>query len=153
MKKYSWKFIINADAQKVGKELEKIETLGELNNEAVLKYAEEHPKSELYKCFDWDDTEASKKWRLNQASRIICSISVEIKEEPTVKQRIYVNVRSSETGKRKFKNIRDVLENDDEYNQLVNKAKEDFNKCKEKYDTIINRDDLKDILFDIYREI
>lgn len=154
MKKYSWKSHgFSANAQKIGKELEKLEILGELNSEAVLKYAESHKNSELYKCFEWSDTEASKRYRLYQASLILSSISLEIKEEPKIKQRVYVSVKSTETGERTFKNIKEVLKNDDEYQQLISRAKLEFDNCKERYQSVIKKEDLKDIIFEIYREI
>lgn len=153
-KEYSWKaYQFKADAQLVGKELEQLEILGEITPKEVVEFARNNPKSELYKCFDWDDAEAGEKWRLSQASSVICSISIKIKEEPEVKQKVYFNVRSSESGTKKFKNIKDVLENDDEYKQLVNKATNELNNCKEKYETLIKKEDLKEIIFDIYRNI
>ena len=154
MKKYSWKnSAFDVDVQKVGEELEEVERQGEMTAEHVLEYAERHKDSELYKCFEWDDKEASRKYRLVQASQIICSISIEIKEEPRVKQRVYFSVKSSETQSRVFKNINDILDNDEEYKQLVDKAKLEFDSCKEKYETLINKEDLKEIVFEIYRNI
>lgn len=154
MKEYSWKgFTFNTDANKVGKELEKIEVAGELSNTTILDYAKKHPNSELYKCFEWDDTEASRKYRLIQASQILSSISIKIAEEPVKKQKVYYSIKSTNDSKRKFKNIRDIVENDDEYNQLVNKARNEFEECQEKYESLINKEDLKNIVFEIYRQI
>lgn len=156
MKKYSWKtsfFNYKADANKVGEELEIIERNGELTKENLLDYAERHKDSELYKCFEWDDKEAGRKYRLTQANQVLCSITLEISEEPKVQQRVYVNIKSSNTEEKVFKNIKDVLENDEEYQQLVDKAKKDFDNCKEKYQTLINKEDLKDIIFEIYRQV
>ena len=154
MKKYSWKnTVFSADAQIVGEELEEIERLGEITREHVLEYAERHKDSELYKCFEWDNNEASKKYRLFQASCILSSISLEIKEEPKTTQRVYVSVKSSDTNDRVYKNIKNVLENDDEYKQLIDKAKYEFDSCKEKYEILINKEDLKEIIFEMYRNI
>lgn len=150
---YSWKYVLPGDPQKVGNELEEIESLGEITPERVLGYAERHKNSELHKCFEWDDSEASRKFRLQQASTILCSISIEIKEEPKVTQRVYVNVKSSNSGIKTFKNIKDVLGDDEEYKQLIEKAKKEFVDCKDKYETLLQRDDLKDILFEIYKEV
>lgn len=154
MKIYSWKTIgFKADAQLVGEELETLETLGEVSSEKVLDYAKTHKDSELHKCFEWDDKIASEKFRMIQASNVISSISLKIKEEPTVKQKIYYSIRSRDTEERTFKNIKDILENNEEYQQLVNKAREEFENCRIKYDDLINKQDLKDIIFDIYRNI
>ena len=155
MKIYSWKSVSFADVdpQKVGLELEEIERNGELVSENLVSYAERHKDSELYKCFEWDDKEASRKYRLTQANSILCSISLKISEEPTIKQRVYVNVKSSSTDMKVFKNIKNVLENDDEYNQLVDKARRDFDSCKDKYEALIKKEDLKDVIFEIYKKI
>ncbi len=151
---YTWKSVgFSADANLVGSELEEIENNGELTSERVLRYAEKNPNSELYKCFEWDDTEAARKYRLRQANQILCSISLEIQEKPVKKQRVYVNIKSSDTGMKNFKNIKDVLENDEEYQQLLDKARNDFDSCKEKYETLVNKDDLKEIIFEIYRKV
>lgn len=154
MKIYSWKTVgFDANAQKVGEELEKIENDGEINSEEILNYAEKHKDSELYKCFEWDDTEASRKFRMLQASRILSSISLKIKETPAVKQKLYFSIRSASTEERTFKNIKDIVENDEEYTQLVNKAKDDLNRCTEKYEDLVKKQDLKDIIFEIYKNI
>ena len=149
-KKYSWKYYnFKAKPEKVGKELEDIEILGELNSKSVLQYAKENVDSELHKCFEWDDEIAGKKYRLMQANQILCSISIEIKEEPLKRQRVYVNVKSSTTNVKQFKNINEVLKNDDEYRQLIEKAKQELQSYKEKYETLVNKNDLKEIIFEI----
>lgn len=153
-KEYSWKYFqFSTDAQKVGSELEKLEVLGELTNDMIVDYAKNHPKSELFKCFEWNDTEAGRKYRLYQASQILSSISVKITEEPVQKQKVYYSIKSAETKKKVFKNIKDIVENDEEYLQLIDKASEELNACKDKYETLIKKEDLKDILFEIYRKI
>ena len=153
MKKYSWKYKFNANAQKVGEELEDIEKTKEISKENVLDYARKNTNSELYKCFEWDDKIAGEKYRLRQASNIISSISFEIEEEPLKKQKVYVSITSSDNKTKEFKNIKDVLDNDDDYSKLLQKAKDDLEKCKRNYETLIKRDDLKEIIFEIYKEI
>ena len=151
MKKYSWKAIgFSANAQKVGEELEKIE---EITNKNVLEYAERNVNSELHKCFEWDDAIAGEKYRLIQATRIISSISFVIQEEPVQKQKIYYSIKTEEKDVSKFKNIKDILEDDSEYRALCNKAKQELENCKDKYEDLIKKQDLKEIIFDIYKEI
>ena len=153
MKRYSWKYMINANAQKVGEELEEIERAGSINPEHLIEYAERHKDSELYKCFEWDDNEAARKYRLKQAITIISSISLEIKEEPKEVQKIYFSVNDSETKEKVYKNISEIIENDNEYSQILDKAKKEFIRCKEKYESLLEKEDLKDVLFDIYRNV
>lgn len=155
MKKYSWKSSsYNVDVQKVGEELELIENSQvEVTNRNVLEFAKTNKNSELYKCFEWDDKIAGEKYRLNQASNIISSISFIIEEEPIKKQKIYFSIKSEEKEARKFKNIKDILEDDKEYQALLSKAKTELENCKNNYEDLINKQDLKDIIFEIYKEI
>ena len=155
MKIFSWKHTCyaNADAQLVGEELEELEKSTEITNKSVLEYAKNKKKSEIYKCFDWDDKIAGEKWRLTQANQIIGSISFVIEEEPIKKQKVYFSVKSDKEENRKFKNIKDILEDDEDYKALLNKARKEFETCRDNYDNLIKREDLKDIIFDIYREI
>lgn len=154
MKIFSWKgYQFSADAQKVGEELEEIERAGTLEAQHIIEYAERHKDSELYKCFEWDDTEAARKWRHQQARNIIYSISLEIKEEPRQLQRVYVNVKDKDTEEKVFKKIDDVLKNDKEYQQLIDKAKAELIRCKDKYEILLEKSDLKDIVFEIYKDI
>ena len=154
MREYSWKHCgFNADAQLVGEELEKLEFAGEITPDEVLNFARNNPESETYKCFEWDDKIASEKWRKVQATQIVSSIAVKIKEDPTETQRVYVNIKTALDDKRTFKNIKEVLKNDDEYQQLIDKAKQDFINCKDKYESLLEKDDLKNVIFELYREI
>ena len=100
---YKWKqgARFKADAAKVKKELDRIGD--KLTPEQVVKAARKK-KSELHKCFEWNDKVASQLYRLEQARRIIRSI-VEVQEEdhnnveiPHVIVRAYENV-TTENGK------------------------------------------------------
>lgn len=154
MKIFSWKSTgYKADAQLVGEELELIEKAGTLDASQVLEYARNNKDSELHKCFDWNNNSAAEKYRLIQAGQIICSISLEIKEEPRKVQRVYVNIKDKDTEERTFKNINEVLKNDTEYQQLIARADADLKRCKDKYTDLLEKQDLKDIIFEIYKEI
>lgn len=156
--KYKWgKSFFSADANKVGEELDELGAREDLTREGILDYARENKKSELNKCFEWDDTIAGEKYRLHQASLILTSISIVTKEEtdkePEKTVRAFVNVKEEEQEKRVYKNIVTVLNDENEYQQLVKKAREDINRCKQTYENVIEIKDLKDILFDIYKSI
>lgn len=154
MKKYSWKNAgFNANVQRVGEELEGLEKTKEITNKNVLEYAKNNKNSELYKCFEWDNTIAGEKYRLRQASQIITSISFVIEEEPLKKQKVYYSIKSKKEETRIFKNIKDIIENDDEYSILCEKAKNELETCKNNYEELIKRQDLKEIIFEIYKNI
>lgn len=143
--KYKWcRTGYDADATKVGKELESINN-GELTNRILLNYAKENKDSELYKCFEWDDRIASERYRLSQATDILQSISIVVEEKQEV-VKAYVNVQTKEENK-VYKPLKVVLNNEDEYAQLVKKAEREFISYKEKYNKLIQLQDLKDIIF------
>ena len=88
---------IKADAQIVGEELEKIEE-GK-TAKVVLAVAKKNKKSELHKCFTWEDSVAAEQFRLDQARHVLNSI-VEVVmiataegEETEATIRIYEAVR------------------------------------------------------------
>jgi hypothetical protein len=91
---YIWKRnFFNADAQKVGEELEKIEVR---NAETVLEAAKKK-KSELHKCFEWDDPTAAEEYRKEQARLVMRMIAVEVRYEDTKGEPEMVMVRAFES--------------------------------------------------------
>ena len=145
--KYCWKHTgFEADANKVGIELEKIKSKEKLTREVVLNYAK-NKESELHKCFEWDDNVASEKYRLFQASCILSSISIVVKDTKKNKKttRMYVSIKNE--NEREYKSIVEVLENDEEYKQLISKAEQDFLSYKQKYEELIQLNDLKNIIY------
>lgn len=157
MRQYRWKgFSFKGDATVVGHELETIEVGGELTNKEVLSYAEKHQDSELHKCFDWDDEVAGNKWRLSQASTILSAITIVTSEktdttpEETVKAYVVIQNKDNE---QKLKNISLVLQDDEEYTQLKKRAYKDLERCKDKYAKLIQLNDLKEVVFDLYKNI
>ena len=147
--KYCWKTTgFEADANKVGKELEDINLKEKLTREVVLNYAK-NKESELHKCFEWDDNIASEKYRLFQASCILSSISIIVKDtkEKRKTTRMYVSIKNEKENEREYKSIVEVLENDEEYKQLISKAEQDFLSYKQKYEELIQLNDLKNIIY------
>lgn len=152
--KYKWSScVFKGDANKVGKELRDIEKGEALTNKSVLDYARKNKDSELNKCFEWDDKIAGEKYRLVQASTIMCSISIVSEETQIETTRFLLNVKSEKDGVRQFKSISKILENDSEYEQIKTRAKNEFLNCKEKYEKTLKLEDLKKIIFDISKEL
>ena len=73
---------------------------GQLTPQIVLAEAEKK-KSPLHSHFCWDDTEAARAWRLDQASRLIrrVRVTIEISPERTVSVRAFFNVTPEATGR------------------------------------------------------
>jgi hypothetical protein len=101
---YQWRIgsRIKADASRVGAEIDKIR--GHKTPEKLVSYAEAHPKSELFSCFEWDDSTAAAKYRIEQARHVLASLVITKTEyEPKEKKEIkvstikaYENVQTSE---------------------------------------------------------
>lgn len=67
------------------------ESGGRLTPEAVVNDAKS-PRSPLHRCFDWDDSEAARKWRLEQARSLIRTVKVEYEVTEGVVKKVKVQV-------------------------------------------------------------
>lgn len=133
--------MFKADAQKCYEELRGIDSP---TPQDVVDIAEDQ-NTELHKCFEWDDREASKKWRLFQARQVLCNLVV-VKQEPDEeeeKTRVFLNVDRST---QKYTKIQLVLKNEDQYNRLLEQAKRDFKKLQVKYRTLKELQSLFDLI-------
>lgn len=79
MSRYGWNMEWihrDADPQKCGEEYEKLERQlgGVVTPSDLLDWAEAHPRSHIYRLFEWDNDEAANQHRLRQASSIILDI-------------------------------------------------------------------------------
>lgn len=102
---YEWKFPMPVDAQIAGEELARIE--GEHNSltpELVLEESREE-NAVLHPCFEWDDSIAAEKYRLEQAGCLLRNIVItvtktaeEVDAPKDVKVRAYVNVSEEKKG-------------------------------------------------------
>jgi len=87
---------LNKDAQKIGEELELIKSKGVLNTVNIVKRAR-NPKSVLYDYFEWSDTIAAEKFRLQQARNIVNHIiEVTVIKGNPVEERAYFSVVSED---------------------------------------------------------
>jgi len=138
----SWKVngIYKADATKVAEEI-KIITDNNLDNkftpEDLVDYGKD-PNSELHKCFEWNDTIAGQNWRISQAQGVIRNIAIVVKKDDSNKiepssVRMFVS-----TGERDntYKATVEVVQNVDEYKQLLQQAYTELQIFKKKYQSI-----------------
>lgn len=72
---YQWKegTRLKANADKVGQEIEQIK--GPKTPDAVVKKAKSE-RTELHRCFEWDDSAAAIQYRLEQARYVLRTISI-----------------------------------------------------------------------------
>ena len=80
------------DVQKIGEELEDIKSRGNLTPNRIVDRAKNN-KSILHQYFEWDDTEAAEKYRLQQARQITNHIiEVIVIRGEKVEERAYFSV-------------------------------------------------------------
>lgn len=129
-----------ADAQKVADE---IFSIGDSATPAQILEKARDAKSELHKCFDWNDAEAAEKWRLQQARNIVCNLVYkETSNEPSPSIRLFFKT-DSESG---YKSTSLILQSKDEYQKLLSRALAELNSFKAKYKTLSELDGVFDAI-------
>ena len=129
MEQVKWKLngIFNADAQKVYEEIGDTQ----ISPEEVLEKARKK-KSELHKCFEWDDSIAAEKYRLNQARMLLRFLVITPVKEDDEPVRVY-QVTSERNV---YQPTRLFLQNPDEYNALLKRAKNELIAIKNRYKSL-----------------
>lgn len=136
-RKYSWRdHSYGVSAQVAGEVMEKIEERdGTLTKEAFLE--ESRPEdAPTHKCFEWNDTVAAEKYRLDQSRHIINGIVVNVIKVDGEEEKApaFVNVAVREkSDNATYRNIH-VSMNDMEYRkQVLKNALYELNLFKRKY--------------------
>lgn len=124
--KVKWKIdgIFKADANKVFSE---IGDYGITPKQLLDKARDEN--SELHKCFEWDDSVAAEKYRLQQAQTVLRMIVVDTQKKDVEPVRAF----SLSSEKSVYKPTRMILENVDEYQLLLKRARTELEAFKRKY--------------------
>lgn len=73
---------LHGDAQAVGERLESIRQANSLLTPSVVLADAENDSSPLHPFFEWDDTTAARKYRVNQAGHLIRSVQVTFSDLP-----------------------------------------------------------------------
>lgn len=134
----------NVDANDVGAELEDIQEKQELTPENVVEYAK-NTNTTLNRLFEWNDEIAGKKWRIQQARKILNNITVEIVGKDEQKKPIRAFVKTT-TKKEEYRNIESVVSDAEQYSLLLNMAYKELNVTKNKYQTL---QEIQELLKDI----
>ena len=124
-----WKIkgIYKADAQKVADEIGD----GKVTPQEVLEKARDE-NSELHKCFEWDDSVAAEKYRLQQARAIIVNLVYAPKTEEEQPVRCF----QITTERCTYQPTKMFLVQEDEYQSLLKRAKSELENFKAKYKTL-----------------
>lgn len=115
------------DAQKC---YDECQTLEEVTPENVLNKAR-NKKTELHKCFEWDNSIAGEKYRLIQARQIIQHFVIAMPEEKEDAPKIRSYQISTTVNK--YEPTRMFLQKPDEYSALLERAKNELEAFKQRY--------------------
>ena len=138
--KAEWKVsgLYKADAQKVAEEIGE----GKVTPEEILEYARNHKDSELYKCFEWNDSVAAEKYRKIQARSIILNLVIS-KEETKGHT---VSCFSLTTEPKTYQRTTLFLEQPDEYQALLRRAKAELEAFKRRYHTLVELAEIFEVM-------
>lgn len=124
-----WKFMkLKGDPEKVYAELQ---SLGDnIQPSDIVDFAR-NKKTELHKCFEWDDEVAAENYRLSQARTIMVNlVYTEPEEKEDVKIRVYQNTSNA------YQETRKIIQNADEYKNLLLRAKTELQSFRQRYKTL-----------------
>jgi hypothetical protein len=123
--------IKNVNPQAVGQELERIRSEHDtLTADLVLSVAESQD-SPLHDAFEWDDSIAARKHRLDQARRLIVSVRV-INSPVQTPVPAYVSVRSPDKG-RQYLPTTEALSNDELRARVLDEIKQFSESLQRRY--------------------
>ena len=117
------------DAEKCYQECQ---TLAEITPENVLEKAR-NKRTELHKCFEWDDSVASEKYRLIQARDVIRHFVIVTPEKEDDEEPVKIRSYQVSSTTNVYKPTRMFLQEPDEYKALLKRAKEELAAFRQRY--------------------
>lgn len=127
--------LFHADAQTVAEE---ILSIGEEATPQQILEKGRDENTELHKCFEWDDTIAAEKFRLQQAREIVhCLVFVrteEQKKEADPEIRVFHKTETV-TGSG-YKPLVRIVKDEDEYKKMLKLAYAELHALKVKYSNL-----------------
>ena len=124
------KALYNADPQKVAEEIESIG--GDAKPAQIVEKARDS-STELHKCFTWDDQEAARKWRIEQARHVVSCLVIRRTEEREGEPEIRYFHKTDSNG---YKPAQYVFTHADEHAKLLQLAYADLEKFRVKYSSL-----------------
>lgn len=137
MKKiYSWKEHANipVKADVAARELEKIKKRNGKITPSIVVESARSEKSPLHSCFEWDDSLAAEKYRIEQAKFMIRKIVVRIEKKDVKPVRAYVSIQDNEQPTKKhYDHVCRVLSVEETRAELLTRAWKELIEWKARY--------------------
>lgn len=140
---YKYKSIkYSVPAEVVGKHFEKLEKEeGCLTSKNVLDSARPE-ESPIHNIFEWDDSVAAEQYRLAQATKLICNLTVEIEtEDKPIECRAFMDVSEAKVGS--FVNVQSAFQVEETRDIVLRRALNELIAFKAKYKNLM---ELKEVI-------
>jgi hypothetical protein len=137
----------HVSAQEVGPEIHSLmqeADAEQLGAAEYLDWAQEHPESASYKLFNWDDSDAARKWRIHEARNIINSIEIKIIDNRGTEQfvpafpNVTIRISEGDEATRAYTTFERVLGDPEATQRVVDGAMQDFKSWRDRYRTFRN---------------
>lgn len=129
-------FRVAGDAQQVGETLERLRIRhgGQLAPRHVIAAAS-RDGSPLHQYFEWDDTEAARKYRLSQAAYLIRAVVVVAApdEQPFEPVRAFVCIRGPEERPQAFTHVCAAMRDEELREKVIARAKKELQDWRKRY--------------------
>lgn len=134
-------FYKGIDAQKVADE---IMSIGDSATPKEIVDRARDEASELHKCFEWDDTVAAEKWRIQQARQVTYFLVIKEEEKPKDRPeiRFFVMPKNGEG----YKKTEYIVKIDLEYENLLKKAWAELRAFKQRYSILKELQEIFDLI-------
>lgn len=100
----------------------------------IVEHARD-PQCPLHRFFDWDDTSAAEKWRLEQAGNLIRRVQVFVTRDG-VKQPVRVYVSSVRNDVRQYEELTDVLTDKRSAASYIEELRRDLEAVVRRFETV-----------------
>lgn len=135
----------NANAQLVAQE---ILDIGESATPAQILEKARDTSTELHKCFEWDDTAAAEKYRLQQARQIVCHLVI---RETIQENKPPIRFLYKPDGATGYQATRMIVQNQDSYQNLLKSAMRDLESLRKKYHSLTELESVFDAIEELSR--
>ena len=142
----AWKLngIFKADAQLVAQEIDDIGD--KFTCQQIVDKARDS-STELHKCFEWNDSVAAEKYRLKQAQQVVAHLVIVRNNDNNEPEKTNVRMIVSDgQGNNTYTPIRLVVRKQDEYERLLERAKEELRAFKKKYASISELEEILSLI-------
>ena len=135
-----WRFkdLYKADATAVANELSSIKC----TPENIVEYAR-NPESELHKCFEWNDTVAAEKYRIEQARQVLRTLVI---KQETKQDKPPLRLFYKTNQREEYKPINLIVKQNDEYQIFLKRAQDELRAFKRKYHFLTELEEIFELI-------